>query len=301
LLEQVARGATPAAGSAYLFAPEGAWLSHAYGGGGYGGDDPTAGANPTYGAMVYFHIPKDYNGRTAVTLAFVDDQGHTIRTFLLHKKNKSEKKLTPAQRAVMDENQLRAHDLAEATAIDPGMNEFTWDMKYPPAYDVPGFRDAETDDFPDIGDGPTIVPGKYTVTLQYGGKTYTQDFTVTLDPRLHPAPGDLEARFALEQRIDASIDRLDRAIDAAMNARSALTPARRAQVDAEIAHLVMLKMQSSEADTLYPDRIRAQLGFLLNSLEGAYQKPTATEYVTFDDLDKLATAGEDRLAQLTQR
>ena len=301
LLEQIARGDQPGADAAYLYAPENAWLTHAYGGGGYGSNDPTAGANPKYGTTVFFDIPKGYNGRTPATLTFEDASGATIRNFTLHLANKHEKKLTRAQRALMDSTALRAHDIAEATAVKPGMNTFQWDMKYPPAYDVPGFRNAETDDFPDVGDGPTILPGKYQVTLHYGGKSYTQPFTVTLDPRLHPADGDLEARFALETKIHDSIDQLDRAIDAAMNARAGLPAARRAQVNAEIAELVMLRMNSSEADVLYADKIRAQLGFLLNSLENAYQKPTAAEYATFDDLRKIATMGEDRLKALTAR
>jgi hypothetical protein len=275
-------------------------LTHAYGGGG-GNSDPTVGQNPDYGATVYFQIPKNYNGRTSATLTFADQSGATIRTFVLHRKNAHERKPTPAQLALMDENQSRAHDLAQLTAIEPGMNSFLWDMKYPPAYDVPGFRLVPTDDFPDSADGPTVLPGKYTVTLSYGGKSYTQSFDVQLDPRLHPAQGDLDARFALEQKIDDAIGKLDRAIDAAMNARVSLPPGRRAQVDSEIGQLVQLNIHSSEADVLFPTKIREQLGFLLNSLENAYQKPTDAENAAFDDLNALATSGEDRLAQLTQR
>ena len=301
LLEQIAHGDMPSAGAAYLYAPEGAWLSHAYGGGGFGGNDPTSGENPKYGTTVFFQIPKGYSGRTPATLTFEDASGKAIRSFALHLKNKHEKKPTHAQMALWDTTQMRAHDLADLTAIEPGMNTFQWDMKYPPAYDVRGFRNAETDDFPDVGDGPTVVPGKYTVTLQYGDKRFTQPFTVALDPRLHPAAGDLEARFAFETKIWKAIDQLDRAIGAAMSARAHLPAARRAQVNAEIADLVNLKMTSSEADVLYADKIRAQLGFLLNSLENAYQKPTVAEYATFDDLNTLATDGGIRLKELTGR
>jgi len=59
-----------------------------------------------------------------------------------------------------------------------------------------------------------------------------------------------------------------------------------------------MDVHSSEADVVKPTKIREQLGFLLNSLEGAYQRPTATEYSTFADLDALATAGEARLHAL---
>ncbi|MBV9233166.1 MAG: hypothetical protein JO030_03925 [Candidatus Eremiobacteraeota bacterium] len=60
-------------------------------------------------------------------------------------------------------------------------------------------------------------------------------------------------------------------------------------------------MHSSEADVVHPTKIREQLGFLLNSLEGAYQRPTAAEIAAYHDLDALATAGEQRLQALASR
>ncbi len=63
----------------------------------------------------------------------------------------------------------------------------------------------------------------------------------------------------------------------------------------------MLQMNSSEADLLHETKVREQLGFLLGSLEGAYQRPTAAEYATFKELDAEASAGEGRLQALTAR
>ncbi|MBV8583116.1 MAG: hypothetical protein JO241_03895, partial [Candidatus Eremiobacteraeota bacterium] len=190
-------------------------------------------------------------------------------------------------------------DLRDLTAVEPGSNVFQWDLKNAPAFDPPTFRNVPTDDFPDTSDGPTILPGKYTVVLHYGSQTLQAPLTVLLDPRLHPATGDLEARLTLEKQILGSIDSLDRAIAAAMAAKAKLPAARRADVEREIANLVMLDVHSSEADVVKPTKIREQLAFLMNSLEGAYQKPTAAEYATYDDLKALAAAGEDRLNALT--
>jgi hypothetical protein len=136
--------------------------------------------------------------------------------------------------------------------------------------------------------------------LKYGGQTLQAPLTVDLDPRLHPAPGDLEARLALEKQILDAINSLDRAIANAMSARAKMAPSKRAEIDREIADLVMLKMRSSESDVLYSDKIREQLGFLMNSLEGAYQKPTAAEYASFEELKGLAASGEQRLQALTR-
>jgi photosystem II stability/assembly factor-like uncharacterized protein len=296
LLEQLARQTTYSVSNTQLFAPETAWLTQTYGRSEQ--LQPNEGENPRYGARVYFNLPPNYDGRTPATLSFVNAAGTTIRSFNLHLAPKKEAELTEDQLDAMDPAQTRAHDVDEATAVKPGMNAFQWDMKYAPAYDPPRYANDVTDDFPDVGDGPTTLPGSYTVVLQYGSQRFTAPFTIQIDPRVRPAPGDLEARLALEQQILASIDALDRAIAAAMNSRSRVPAARRAQIDAEIADLVLLNGSSSEYDVVYSTKLREQLAFLMNSLEGAYRKPTPAEYATYNDLKTLATAGELRLQQL---
>jgi photosystem II stability/assembly factor-like uncharacterized protein len=296
LLEQLARQTTLSVASAALFEPETAWLSQAYGGPDF--SIPNFGDNPKYGAAVFFNLPGSYNGRTPLTLTFLDANGATVREFTLHLKNKHERKLTPEQEENLDAGQQRQRDIEKLTAVEAGMNVFQWDLRYTPAYDVPGFKILETDDFPDGSDGPTVVPGKYTAVLRYGSTQLRSAFDVRLDLRVHSSPGDLQARLALESQILSAIDRLDRSIAAAMNARSKLPAATRMQIDSEIAGLVLLNVHSSEADVLHESRIREQLGFLLGSLEGAYQRPTAAEYATYRDLDLLASAGEARLRAL---
>jgi hypothetical protein len=72
-------------------------------------------------------------------------------------------------------------------------------------------------------------------------------------------------------------------------------------MDDEVASLVMLDVHSSEADVVKPTRIREQLAFLMNSLEGAYARPTAAEYAAAKNLEGLASDGETRLAQLASQ
>ncbi len=297
LLEQLARQSAWSVGTAQLFAPETAWLTQTYGSSSE--SSPGVGENPRYGARVFFNLPPSYNGSTPATLAFVNSAGTAIRTFNLHLAPKKQAKLTEDQRNAMDANQQRAHDLADETAVKPGMNAFQWDMKSAPAYDPPGYANDVTDDFADAGDGPTALPGSYTVALQYGSQRLTAPMTIQLDPRVHPAAGDMEARLALEQQILATMDHLDRSIAAAMGARSRLPAPRRAQLDAEIANLVLLGGTSSEYDVVHPTKLREWLGYLLNSLEGAYRRPTPAEYQTFDELKGLAGSGEARLQQLS--
>lgn len=297
-LEQLARQPALSVASLQLYAPEPAWLSNAYGGPSF--SIPDFGDNPRYGVAAFFNVPSGYDGKTPMTLSFLDSAGATVRSFALHLKSGHERKLTPEQEADLDTTEQRARDLEKSTTVKAGPNQFQWDMRYDPAFDVPGIKVLQTDDFPDSSDGPTIVPGSYTAVLQYGSQTLRAPFEVRLDPRIHSTASDLQARLALEMQIRSSIDTLDRAIFAAMNARKTMAPSQVAALNDEIGNLVQLDLHSSEADLLHETKVREQLGFLLNSLEGAYQRPTPAEYSTYQDLNALAVAGEARLKALMQ-
>ncbi|HEY2473176.1 MAG TPA: hypothetical protein VGI19_00095 [Candidatus Cybelea sp.] len=289
-LEQLAREPSQSAASLQLFTPETGWLSNAYGGPSFF-SIANFGDNPKYGVAVFYNVPAGYNGTTPLTLSFLDANGATVRTFTLHPKNPHERKLTPEQEADLDANASRTRAVERQTVAASGMNEFQWDMKYAPAYDVPGWRPDFTDDFPDTADGPTIVPGSYSVVLRYGSQTLRAPVTVRLDPRFHATLADLQARLALEQQVLSTIDGLDRAVAAADSGRGHAGTA----ADGEVTQLVMMDNHSSEADVMHETKLREQLAFLLNSLEGAYQRPTEAEYETYRNLSALATAGEAQL------
>jgi hypothetical protein len=296
LLEALAREPQRNADGALLFAPETAWLTHAYGAA--TSPPPDTGENPAFGATVFFSLPKSYDGKMPVTLAFLDPSGATVRTFSLHRKDKHAKKVPPEVRGELDAIHQRALDLADLTAIEPGTNKFQWDLRYAPATEVNGFHEPLADDFSASVDGPTIVPGTYSVVLQYGAEKLTQPLLVRLDPRLHPAAGDLDARLALELRVHATLDALNSALDAALAAEPNVPSAKRSALQSTIAELVQLDIHSSEGDLLHETKVRSHLAFLANGLETAYEKPTAAEYASFDELKAQADAGEARLRSL---
>jgi photosystem II stability/assembly factor-like uncharacterized protein len=290
VIEQLANGVS---GSLLLFAPETAWLTHAFGS---GSARAGSGQGPTYGTSVFFNLPSDYKGTTPATLAFVDSNGRTVRSFDLHLHNKKEKPPSAQQRGDVNETAIIAQDLHQLTGVDPGMNLFVWDMRYAPATEARGVQAFGTDDFSDTVDGPTIVPGKYSVVLTYGGKKLQQPFRLVLDPRLHPASGELAARLALSMRILRTLDSLNRAVNSAEAARARLPAAKRAQVDAALADMVQLNPnRSSESDLAHESKMRDALAFLLGSLDLAYQAPTPAEYATYDELRAQAVTEIARL------
>ncbi|HLY02951.1 MAG TPA: hypothetical protein VKR56_10735 [Candidatus Cybelea sp.] len=288
LLEAISRG--DAGGAPQIFAPQTAWLTHAYGAPPF--PSTAAGENPPFGATVFFNIPASYNGKTPVTLTFSDAVGATVRTFALHLKTKPQP--TPAAPLFASAARKREADFA-ATGIRGGANRFQWDLRYPDAADVTGFNPpVAAGGEEDTVSGPVVLPGTYTVTLDYGGSAARASFDVTLDPRIHVAPDALAARFALEQRIHATLDALDRKIDEALALRSRTGP--NAALDAAIAGVVQLKINSSEGGLLYETKLHDRLAFLATDVEMAYERPTAAQYAVFDELEAQAKAAQTKLA-----
>ncbi|WP_276965931.1 WD40/YVTN/BNR-like repeat-containing protein [Metallibacterium scheffleri] len=308
LLEQMTRQPTVAADAVQVFAPETAWLTHAYGASPYAKFVTDAGANPPFGANVYFHIPADYDGKAPVTLSFVDAQGQVVRRFDLHLKATAPK---PAATVRDNWTPIQAKDAADAKlpAIAPGMNRLQWNLRWPDATEVTGFQaPIAAGGLDDTVEGPVVVPGRYTAVLDFGGKKSEQAFTVALDPRLHPAPGALAARLALGLKIHATLDTLDRTLNQAIALRDQLDGAvaagtlakARAQpalnaLDADIADLVALQIQSSEGSLLHETKLRSHLAYLAADIDLSYDRPTQAEYAVFDHLDRQAQAGERKL------
>jgi hypothetical protein len=306
LLEQLSKGQGDA-NTAQVFGPQTAWLTHAYKTPAFEGAGLGQGKNPPFGASVFLNIPSNYDGHTPVTLTFTDVQGQVVRSFALHLKSKTEP--SAAQRDQMTPAQLKEVGEQKLTGIQPGMNLFQWDLRYPEATEVNGFyTPVAAGGLDDSVDGPTVVPGHYTVVLDYGGQKTQQSFDVALDPGLTATPEDLAARLALLQRVHADLDTLDTTIDDAMTARDQLAGAMSshrvsqaqgqntlAALNNEIADLVQLDIQSSEGDVLHETKLRSRLAYIAADIDLAYARPTQAQYAVVDSLEAQAKVGEQKL------
>ncbi len=154
--------------------------------------------------------------------------------------------------------------MAKLTAVEPGMNKFQWDLRYPPSVEVNGYHSPEAAGGLDYStNGPMAVPGTYTVVLDYGGEKSRQTFPIALDPRLHATAEDLAARLALTQQIQADVNALNGEVNAAIAARDKLKKAVSAHslteaqaagaldaLNSVIDSEVQMKIRSSEGDTM---------------------------------------------------
>jgi hypothetical protein len=83
------------------------------------------------------------------------------------------------------------------------MHRFLWDMHYAP---VPGLQPqypiaAIYRNTAPAATSPWAMPGKYTVVLTVGGKSYEQPLTLVMDPRVKTSNADLAAQFRLSKQV----------------------------------------------------------------------------------------------------
>jgi photosystem II stability/assembly factor-like uncharacterized protein len=314
-LEQLTHQPAVAADAVYVFTPEKAWLTHAYGSAPPDEREHDAGKNPPFGATIFFHIPAAYNGKTPATLTFEDAQGKEIRTFTLHLKTEKEKQEEADQKAgkpapdrsAEDAIQQRRDAEDKLTAVDPGMNTFQWDLRYPPAVEVNGFHAPQAAGGLDYTtNGPFITPGSYAVVLKIGDQQTRQTFDVALDPRLHATPDDLEAEFTLTQQILDDTNALNKSLNAAIAARDRLAAHHDAQsasvldaLNAAIDDYVQMNIRSSEGDVVHTTKLHEWLAYLTSDVEIAWARPTAAEDAVFHDLDNQTKAAEQKLESVT--
>jgi photosystem II stability/assembly factor-like uncharacterized protein len=332
-LEQLTRNPTVDASAAFLFAPQPAWLTHVYG---VPNPEmrrpPDAGYNPPFGATVFFHIPQNYDGKVPAALQFTDAQGKLIRSVVLHLATEKEKKekAKEEEREQASEEQTGKHQEnptaevdhsgestdqqirekeAKLAAIEPGMNRLQWDLRYPYATEIAGYHaPIAAGGLDDSVEGPVVVPGTYSVVLDYGGQKMQQSLAVALDPRLQATPQDLAARLALDLQIHADLDALDKDINQALVARDNLqkavsthkvTDAQAAGVLAalnrDIDSVAQMAMKSSEGSLLYETKLRDHLAYLAADIDLSYDRPTASHYAVFRELDSRAKESEQKL------
>jgi photosystem II stability/assembly factor-like uncharacterized protein len=262
-LEQLAAAKVDDA-SPYLFKPQQAWLLKRRVGG-YGSSTRTgnSGENLAPGTKVFFNLPADYNGQP-VKLSFTDQGGKLVNSYTLPLKPKT----TPGSKKP-----------AKVESLHAGMNQFLWNMRYPDAVDVKGIKNTGFSASEPVG--PEVLPGTYTVALEYAGKTEQQTVEVKLDPRLDTTPAGLQQRFDALMQVHDAMNRLNTSLNAALDARTALEKASGGKakkaseaLDRDINKFVDLKIQSGEGGLVYPPRLRAWLSYISNALGEQFVQPT---------------------------
>ncbi len=167
-----------------------------------------AGEGPPQGVIVYYLLKDTLTD--PVTLTFLDAGGEKIKTFTTKTEDSDEAKDDETSSEAKEDRYI---------PVEPGLNRFVWDMRYPDAQEVaidsitekPTTHPSTPPDRPE--NGPLAAPGAYQVQLKVGDQTHTQSFALRKDPRLTASQTDLDAQFELWRQIRDKLSETNEAIN----------------------------------------------------------------------------------------
>lgn len=140
---------------------------------GQAGTQPNMGENPASGVVFNYYL-KGADDSSKVSITVFDKQGKPIKTF-----SKNAKAVT------------------DKIDFNSGMNQFVWDMNYPPAETVEGLI---------LWNGristAKAAPGKYSARFRYGKDSVDVPFVIKADPNYKMTEADYDAQvdFLLQVR-----------------------------------------------------------------------------------------------------
>ena len=179
------------------------------------------------------------------------------------------------------------HVVAEAPAFyltnHTGVNRFTWNLTEA----GPVKRRSAPIEFQGSDDGPSVVPGVYTIVLRVGLRTYARTFKVQPDPRATWTQADYVARHDFEAALDGELSQIDVALNAIdaikrqLPARLQAVPSLAIQAKGLLERLTTIESEltsnprNDEDSVLYADKVRERVMTLLGNFSESQQPPFA--------------------------
>ena len=153
-----------------------------------------------------------------------------------------------------------------------GLNRVWWNLAYDDIHPVKGFVPWADTGF----NGPTVVPGNYTVRVLANGKTASGNVQVLPDPRSHATPAEYAAQLAFLLRIRTDLTQMTQAIEHVQGVKKH-DRAQAAQAEALLHELYNPEVTQGEDALRYPEQLYGQLSFLASDASSADAAPTASE------------------------
>ncbi len=237
-------------------------------------DIRNAGLNPPNGVVIHYFL-KDANDSSDVTITIFDKQNKAVRVF--------------------SRNAKEAADKLEFTG---GMNQFVWDMDYPPAEKIPGMLLWNG-----TIRGTKAAPGQYKARFRFDKDSTDIAFTIKGDPnyKMTDADYDVQVGFLLQLRdkfndIQHAIKDI-RSIRAQINELTAKLDSTRANKDIKLLGdsivkqltvieetLYQTKSKSGEDMLNYPIRLNDKLAGVYDVAASGYQVPSRQAKEVFEEL-----------------
>ena len=254
------------------------------------------------GVEVFYYLAEAVD---TLVLEFLDPEGAVIQKYTGTK---------GAQRADDEDEQpsFFGGGRARTPAVTAGSHLFTWNLRYP------GYTDFEGRIFWAAGNsGPSAVPGRYQVRLTVGDVVQTQEFEITIDPRIadQVTVAQLQERFDFALRIrdrvsdaneavswirniKAAIDeRLEKTTDRAVTRQATAVKERLSAVEGEI---YQVRNQSNQDPLNFPIKLNNKLAALMGVVESGEASPTDQSRTVYTHLDSLLQRQLDQLNAAVQ-
>jgi hypothetical protein len=167
-------------------------------------DEPTA-PNPPDGALFDYWLAQPASG--AVTLEILDSRGASVRTF-----STTDPPEQPIEGRNIPDYWIRPESRLSG---DAGAHRFVWNLRGPQpavlefAYPIA----AVPYNTPQEPAGIWALPGNYLARLTVNGRSYTQPFSIRMDPRVKAAVPVLTQQHRLGQQIFAALREDKSALD----------------------------------------------------------------------------------------
>jgi hypothetical protein len=301
----------------HLFAPKHTYrAAFGRGFGGLGGAT-SEGSNPPNGAVIYYWLKDKPEGE--VTLEFLDGSGKLVKKFSSKAPEGPRPTLeaSSAEQAQMEEEEggPRRGGGVQRIPANQGLNQFTWDLRYPDATSFPGMIL-----WAGSVRGPVVVPGTYEVKLTVNGKSETQKFEVRKDPRVNTTPEQYLAQLELELQLRDKLSQTNQAViqirdvkkqiddltgrlkSAGDGAKSKAVTERAKALSDELTGieeaLYQTKNRASEDPLNFPVKLNNKLAALLSAVGSADAAPTASQQQVYEDLATSINAQVGKLKQV---
>ncbi|HRH41867.1 MAG TPA: hypothetical protein PKY82_09505, partial [Pyrinomonadaceae bacterium] len=238
-----------------------------------------AGQNPPDGAIINYYLKS--KSSTPVVLEIYDSANKLVRRFASDDK--------PLQ---VDFNRINPPDYwarpFQPLKNEVGMQRFVWNLQFmnPPAdrYDLP--ISAIYKDTPFVPEGPSVLPGTYTLKLTVNGKTYAQTLKVRMDPRVTTPMAGLQQQFTLSIQAYEGVKQTYAMLDEVKKLQAKLKAANNKDFDAKLNTLLNGERSATPApiSNLSLSRLNGAFASLLDLLQDADVAPSTQAVSAAKDL-----------------
>jgi hypothetical protein len=239
--------------SAHLFTPREAIRTGGRGGRGGGISYPMS------GAQIDYYVAGASSSE--LKLEVLDAAGKVVRTFTSSTGTGAEEGAADAAPADDEEGSFRFRGGPTRLDKNPGMHRFTWDLRYPGPW--------QSAARPESPNGPTAVPGKYSVRLTLGSWTATQPFVLAEDPR-NAADGvtlsDLREQFEHNLRVRDLVSQVNQTVARVRSEQSKASGDKEIKLKELSTHLVTPAIRYSKPE------LQTQITYLYSVTTATDQK-----------------------------